>query len=222
MREEGSRQFSVLVAPFEEDSGGALAAVVDHALSEHLSAFLFDREVGVARPPVIMSGVDGEEVARQWSERSDADLVLWGNGARRGLMRLYFLTADARDAATPIQEIRLVPPDLPAERDRLAAGVAYVLARSCLPTADNADAYRTEKLEPVLQALDKLSSEPPHGLGSKFERLLREDAAKIAFSVGRRDQDGSALRRASRLRVRLLSEISRAESETGGVGEGAR
>ncbi|MCG8441044.1 MAG: tetratricopeptide repeat protein [Caulobacterales bacterium] len=209
LRSESGKRFSVLLAPFQEDETGGLSALMDRALESHAPSFLFEREVEIARPPVSLEGPESEPAARLWSERSDADLVIWGSGSRRGLMRLYFLTATARDTYGPIQEIRLVPPVTPGERDRLAAGVAYVLARTALPCAENADAYRTEKLSPVLDALDKLASDPPNGLGASFERVLREDAAKIAFSVGRRDRDGAALRRASRLRVRLLAEIDR-------------
>jgi len=78
-----------------------------------------------------------------------------------------------------------------------------------LPLATDADRYRVEKLQPVLDALGHLAHEPPQGLGAAFERVLRSDAAAIALSIGRRRKDADELRRASRLRVRILAEMDR-------------
>jgi tetratricopeptide (TPR) repeat protein len=210
LREESGARFAVLFAPIEGDRRGELADVVHLALERYAPAFLFDREVAIAKPDLALSGADSADEAREWSRRSDADLVLWGCWRRKDpLMRLYFLTAKARNEEGRAQEIRFMPPADFEERERLAAGVAYVFARTALPCADNADRYRPEKLMPVLEALDKLAADPPKGLGAVFEKVLREDAAKIALSVGRRLNDADTLRRASRLRLRILAEIDR-------------
>ncbi len=210
LREESGARFAVLFAPIEGDRRDELTDIVQMALTRYAPAFLFDREVAVARPDLELRGAESADEAREWSRRSDADLVLWGCWRRREpLMRLYFLTAKARGEEGAAQEIRFVPPADFEERDRLAAGVAYVFARTALPCADNADRYRPEKLMPVLDALDRLAADPPKGLGAVFEKVLRDDAAKIALSVGRRLNDADTLRRASRLRLRILAEIDR-------------
>src|SRR5690606_23794266 len=108
-------------------------------------------------------------------------------------------------------EIRIAPPQESDTDERLAAGIAYIFARTALPTAAEADRYRIEKLQPVLDALGELAHDPPEGLGAQFEQVLRQDAAAMAFSIGRRKKDADELRRASRLRVRILAEIDRSK-----------
>lgn len=211
LRAQSGARFATLVAPFESDDDKVLGELVTQALDEHAASFLFDRLVARETLPVRLDGVRDADAARAWSLRADADLIVWGHAGRNDrLWRLFFLTARARAGNEPIQEIRLIPPNDPVERERLARGVAYIFARVALPCAEEADRYRPEKLGPVLDALDQLISAPPRGLGDEFERLLRRDAASIALSVGQRVGDGDALRRASRLRVRILAEIDRA------------
>lgn len=210
LRAQSGAKFATLVAPFDDDDG-VLSELVQQALDDHVATFLFDRRVAREALPVRLDGVRDADAARTWSLRADADLIVWGHAGRNDrLWRIFFLTARARAGNEPIQEIRLIPPADPVERERLARGVAYIFARVALPCAEEADRYRPEKLSPVLDALDQLISAPPRGLGDEFERLLRRDAASIALSVGQRVGDGDALRRASRLRVRILAEIDRA------------
>ncbi len=216
LRMQSGARFATLVAPFERDDDGALSRLVTGALDEHTAAFLFDRSVAREDLPVRLDGARDSEAARQWSLRADADLIVWGQAGKSDrLWRIYFLTARARAGNEPIQEIRIIPPQDPAEAERLARGIAYIFARVALPCAEEADRYRPEKLHPVLDALDLLIAAPPRGLGDEFERLLRRDAASIALSVGQREGDGDALRRASRLRVRILAEIDRARDPQG-------
>lgn len=211
LRALSGARFATLVAPFDGDEGSVLGDLVNQALDEHAASFLFDRQVAREVLPVRLDGVRDADASRMWSLRADADLIVWGHAGKNDrLWRLFFLTSRARANDEPIQEIRLIPPADPVERERLARGVAYIFARVALPSADQADRYRPEKLSPVLDALDQLISAPPRGLGDEFERLLRRDAASIALSVGQRVGDGDALRRASRLRVRILAEIDRA------------
>jgi len=179
-----------------------------------LGAFLFERDVLVEHAPLSLSGADGEEAARAWLSKSEADLLVWGEGGKGPLHRIFFLTGKSAIAGEPVQEIRFVPPgsgDLETgdEVNGLAAGIAYIFARTALPSAQEADRYRVEKLVPLLDALGALAHEPPRGLGAAFEQVLRRDAAAIALSVGRRRGDPDELRRASRLRVRIVAEIDR-------------
>ncbi len=210
LRVVSGARFAVLTAPFTQDDAGMLDGLVERALDNHAAAFLFDRKARRARLPLRLDGPNDADAARVWSRQADADLIVWGQGGRAStLWRLYFLTARARAQNGPVQEIRLIPPADAAEADRLARGVAYIFARLALPSAEEADRYRPEKLRSVLAAIDQLISDPPKGLGDEFERLLRADAARIALSVGERTNDLGALRRASRLRVRILAEIDR-------------
>ncbi len=210
LRVVSGARFAVLTGPFTHDDAGMLDRLVERALDNHAAGFLFDRQARRARLPLPLDGPNAAEAAREWSRQADADLIVWGQGGRAStLWRIYFLTARARAQNGPVQEIRLIPPQDAAEADRLARGVAYIFARLALPSAEEADRYRPEKLRSVLAALDQVISDPPKGLGEEFERLLRVDAARIALSIGERTNDLGALRRASRLRVRILAEIDR-------------
>lgn len=214
LRQESGPRFAVLLAPFRRDRGGVLAALVKDAVETHLGGFLFDREILAKNAPLDLRGPHDAEAAREWVRKFDADLLIWGEGGKGPVHRLFFLTGKARDEDEPVQEIRLAPNVEGDEDGRLAAGVAYIFARTALPTAEEADRYRVDKLQPQLDALGALAHEPPQGLGEEFEQVLRKDAAAIALSIGRRRNDPDELRRASRLRVRILSEIDRAaESE---------
>lgn len=212
LREEAGPRFAVLVGALRRDRHGDLRDLVNRALDGPLKGFLFDREVLVREAPIDIRGGSDPAAARDWIGRYEADLMIWGDagGARSPLQRLYFLTRGVEGEDPAIQEIRLHPPTDAAETERLAAGLAYILARSALPLAQDSDRYRIEKLQPVLDALGALAHEPPKGLGPAFEQVLRRDAAALALSIGRRRNDGGELRRASRLRVRILAEIDRA------------
>jgi tetratricopeptide (TPR) repeat protein len=212
LRQESGPRFAVLLAPFRRDRGGALAALVRDAVSQHLRGFLFDREILVRDAPLDLRGPADAAGARAWLTKFDADLLIWGEGGKGPVHRLFFLTGRAADEDELVQEIRLAP-DVEGDEDgRLASGIAYILARTALPTAVEADRYRVDKLQPLLDAVGALAHEPPRGLGEEFEQVLRRDAAAIALSVGRRRNDPDELRRASRLRVRILSEVDRAAS----------
>ncbi len=216
LRQDSGSRFAVVLAPIERDPDDELKLLIDHALSENVDEFIFNRSIEVQRPELQLEGPEAALGAREIADSADADLLIWGKGGRgRGLWRIYFLTKRARENKEPVQEIRLIPPDENIEARRLAAGVAYIFARLALPCAEEPDRYLPEKLAPVLDALDRLLADPPNGLGEGFERLLREDAARIALSLGERNDDADALRRASRLRVRLLAEINREEDPLG-------
>jgi tetratricopeptide (TPR) repeat protein len=211
MRQEVGPRFAVMMAPFRHDRQGVLNDVVKRALNNHAKAFLFDREILVEEPPIDLRGAGDGDAAREWVRRFDADLLIWGDGGRGRVNRIYFVTSKSAAEGEPVQEIRIAPPEHSDTDDRLAAGIAYIFARTALPTALEADRYRIEKLAPVLDALGALAHEPPAGLGAAFEQVLRQDAAAIALSIGRRRKDADELRRASRLRVRILAEIDRAK-----------
>jgi tetratricopeptide (TPR) repeat protein len=210
LREESGPRFAVVLGPFHQDRGDALARLVTDALNEHLRRFLFDREVLIRTAPLELRGPNDVVEGREWVRRCDADLLIWGQAGKSPVHRLFFLTYKSMNEEEPVQEIRLAPPGEGEDADRLAAGVAYIFARTALPAAQDADRYRIEKLQPVLDALGELAHEPPDGLGPAFEQVLRQDAAAIALSIGRRTKNADELRRASRLRVRILAEIDRA------------
>ncbi|MGD2133358.1 MAG: tetratricopeptide repeat protein [Maricaulaceae bacterium] len=212
LRATSGPQFAVLIAPFKKDRRGELGELVDRALNRYAAPFLFDRQIKVEEAPLDLAGPNAGQTARNWVKDFGADLLIWGEaGAGEGaLHRLYFLTAKTVAAMEPVQEIRLAAPREHDDHERLAAGVAYIFARMALPAAREADRYRVEKLQPLLDSLGALAHDPPSGLGAAFEQVLRRDAATIALSVGRRRKDADELRRASRLRVRILAEIDRA------------
>ncbi len=210
MRASCGPRFAVMLAPVRHDRHSVLADVVERALTDHVASFLFDREILVERPPIDLRGAGDGAAAREWVRRFDADLLVWGDGGTGPINRIYFVTRKSAAEEEPVQEIRIAPPEESDTDSRLAAGIAYIFARTALPTAREADRYRVEKLVPVLDALGELAHDPPEGLGAVFEQILRQDAAAIALSVGWRRKDAHELRRASRLRVRILAEIDRA------------
>jgi tetratricopeptide (TPR) repeat protein len=215
LRQESGPRFAVLLGPCRRDRGGALLALVNDALTKHLGGFMFNREILVREAPLDLRGPHDAAAARAWLREFEADLLIWGEAGKGPVHRLFFLTGKAIDEDEPVQEIRLAPEVEGDEDGRLAAGVAYIFARTALPTAEEADRYRVDKLQPLLDAVGALAHDPPRGLGEEFEQVLRRDASAIALSIGRRRNDTDELRRASRLRVRILSEIDRAaEPET--------
>lgn len=210
---DGAR-FTVHIAPLEQDDG-VLSEIIGKGLERRLGEFLMGREVAWAPIPLNLHGPGSQKAATIWAERSDADLVVWGRGSRAkrgGLLQVWYVTKRGRLAGQPAQEIRILPPSSAGEADKLAAGAAYLFARAALPAAEEAGKYRPEKLNPVLAALDQLIAAPPKGLGPDFERLLREDASRIALSCGERSGDVNVLRRASRLRARILAEIDQSKA----------
>ena len=214
LRGAAGPRFAVIVGPIRRDRDDALSDLVDRAVKDQMGTYLFDREVLAERAPLDLVGARGGDLARSWIDAFGVELVVWGEGGKGPLHRIFFMTRKSAANGEPVQEIRLAPPGRDggsaADVDRLAAGVAYIFARTALPTAHDADRYRVEKLLPLLDAVGALAHEPPAGLGPAFEQVLRADAATIALSVGRRTKNADELRRASRLRVRILAEIDRA------------
>ncbi len=200
--------FAVLVAPLRHDRDQLLGAVLERALDIHAKRFLFDRAVVRGRLAAPLDGPEAADAARRWLALSDADVVVWGAGSDgRRLMRLFCATARGEEDGAPVQELRIAPPATAADADRVAQAVAYVMARAAAPCADEPDRYRVDKLAGVLEAMGDLAERPPAELGPRLGEALREDAARLALSIGERAGDADVLRQALELRTAQLNVI---------------
>ena len=103
--------------------------------------------------------------------------------------------------------MRIAVPEHGEERQRLAAAIAFLAGRLALPVAEQADRYRPERLRAYLERLEELSRSLPEGLGAGLGRLVRDDLAAIALSIGQRDGDSALLAKAGHWRLRALNEI---------------
>jgi tetratricopeptide (TPR) repeat protein len=88
--------------------------------------------------------------------------------------------------------------------------VAYAVARRARPVLNRPQDYKPEKLQPIVEALDRLISAPPSGLSEEGQLELLSDFASGSLSLGERGGQVLWLEKSLDARRRYLDRVDQA------------
>lgn len=217
LKRQKDHRAMVLVA--NVDGGANLREQLMAAIETSFGAFAFSAPVQVESFPVKLKvagarahperirriGVQAADVL----ERSAGDVIVWGRRGVGDKVELKFVAAPTygRLPETHTLEFRL-------RRGRIEAGVeeaiAYACARRARPILNRPQDYKPEKLQPIVEALDKLVQDPPETLSDEAQLELVGDFASGALSLGERGGGTHWLEKALGARRQYLDQVDRA------------
>ena len=93
--------------------------------------------------------------------------------------------------------------------DGLDQAIAYACARRARPVLNRPQDYKPEKLQPIVDALDRLVSDPPTSLSDSAQLEILSDFASGALSLGERGGEARWLERALEARKTFLDKVDR-------------
>lgn len=218
LRKTKDHRAMILIGFIDGPGGPRLREAIRKAVADHFGEFAFQAPVQVELFPMglkVLSPKVHAEKRRRLAvealdalERASGDVIVWG---KRG----SFGKADIRIAAAPLYGRQ---PDLHAlqfrwknneEFDGLAQAIAYSCARRARPVLNRPQDYKPEKLQPIVDALDKLVSDPPPSLNDATQLEILSDFASGALSLGERGGDTRWLERALEARKQFLDKVDR-------------
>jgi hypothetical protein len=219
LRRQKDHRAMVLVAYCDGPGGSRLRQEVFDAIETHFRVFAFQSPVQVElfplRLPVLPARANLEKRRRlavqalEALEKASGDVIIWGR--RRG----FTGRCDLRVTAAPMYGHT---PELHAIEFRWRPGesfygldqaVAYACARRARPVLNRPQDYKPEKLQPIVDALDKLVTDPPPSLNDAAQLEILSDFASGALSLGERGGEARWLEKALDARRQYLEKVDR-------------
>lgn len=216
LKKQKDHRALVLVANI--DGGGALRDQLMAAIETSFGAFAFSAPVQVEPFPIKLRvastrahperirriGVQAADVL----DRSGGEVIVWGRKAMGDKVELKFVAypASGKLPETHTLEFRL-------KRGHMESGVeeaiAYACARRARPVLNRPQDYKPEKLQPIIEALDKLVQDPPETLSEAGQLEIIGDYASGALSLGERGGGAHWLQKALDARRLYLDKVDR-------------
>lgn len=216
----------VLIANIEGPSGSALREEIAEGIERRFGIFAFQAPAEVMTFPVsfrvLPEDAHQERKRRVAMEALDlldktaADIIIWGRRSFGGQVELRLLAPPAFERLPHVHEIgfRWRSGEALGDIDDV---LAYACARRARPVLNRPQDYKPEKLQLIVDALDRLVNRPPEGLGDRALREVTDDFARGALSLGERGGHVSWLERALEARQRYVNQIDR-QSDPGAWG----
>jgi hypothetical protein len=210
----------VLIADFQGPGSSKLRERLMAAVETHFGGFAFAAPVQVEPFPIplktISTKAHPEKIRRvamqavDALERSAGDVVVWGRRSDFGdriELRLVAAPSYGRLPETHAMAFRLHKGHIPAGIEEV---IAYACARRARPVLNRPQDYKPEKLQPIVEALDRLVQDPPAGLSDVAFLEILGDFASGALSVGERGGSTTWLEKALDARRLYLEKVDRA------------
>jgi len=216
----------ILVANIDGPGGGALREEISEGIERRFGVFAFQAPAEVESFPVALKVLaDDAHVERKRRaamealeilDKAAADVVIWGRRSFGGQVELRLLAPPGFGRLPDVHEIafRWRPGEALGDMDDV---LAYACARRARPVLNRPQDYKPEKLQLIVDALDRLANRPPEGLGGRALREITDDFARGALSLGERGGHVSWLERALEARQRYVDQIDR-QSDPGAWG----
>lgn len=210
----------ILIADMDGPGASKLRERLMAAVETHFGGFAFAAPVQVEPFPMRLKTVAAkahpERIRRvavqavDALERSAGDVVVWGKRAAFGdrvELRLVAAPAYGRLPETHVMEFHLKNGLIPAG---IEEAIAYACARRARPVLNRPQDYKPEKLQPIVEALDRLVQDPPPGLSDAAFLEVLGDFASGALSLGERGGSTLWLEKALEARRLFLDKVDRA------------
>jgi hypothetical protein len=200
------------------DGGVRLREQLIAAIETSFGAFAFSAPVQVEPFPVRLKvhgaksnperirrvGVQAADIL----ERSAGEVIVWGRRGMGDRVELKFVgwPQPGKPPETYTLEFRL-------KRGHMESGVeeaiAYACARRARPVLNRPQDYKPEKLQSIVEALDKLVQDPPETLSESGQLEIVSDYASGALSLGERGGGSYWLQKALDARRIYLEKVDR-------------
>ncbi len=184
----------VLIAEIE---GGdhMLRQEMKEAIEDNFGLFSFEQNVQVDLFPIRLKTLPQRshpEARRRIAveaadalERSAADVIVWGKRNLLGKIDLRIMTLPGYGRTHEVQDIQLSwrvgRPDEIVQR-----ALAFALARRARPVLHRPQDYKPERLQPIVEALDKMVEARPEEVSEGLQLDILSDFASGALSLGER------------------------------------
>ncbi|MFZ4600852.1 MAG: hypothetical protein ACOYM8_00260 [Caulobacterales bacterium] len=201
------------------DGGGArVRADLSVAIEQNFGAFAFQSPVRVDPFPIRLPTLDEgaptqrrRRVAAAAVEalvKADADILIWGRRRIGGRVDLCIATLPPPNH---VEDFTMVSFKYRPGRDFEAIGeaVAYACARRARPVLNKPQDYKPEKLQPIVEALERFVTDPPATLSDSARLEILSDFASGALSLGERGGNTGWLGRALDARRQFLDRVDR-------------
>lgn len=151
-------------------------------------------------------------------DKAGGEVIIWGRRNLNGVVELRLLSQPAFGRLPEVHEITFQwrPGEALGDIDDV---LAYACARRARPVLNRPQDYKPEKLQVIVDALDRLVRNPPEGVGEQAILEITDDFARGALSLGERGGHVSWLERALDARQRYLERIDR-QRDPGAWGAG--
>jgi len=207
----------VLIAEIE---GGdhLLRQEMKEAVEDNFGMFSFENDVQVDLFPIRLRTVAANahpETRRRIAveaaealERSAADVIVWGKRNLLGKLELRLTTLPGYGRTHDVQDFALTwrvgRPDEAVQR-----ALAFSLARKARPVLHRPQDYKPDRLQPIVEALDKLVEVRPAEISENLQLDILSDFASGALSLGERGGAIKWLQKALDARQAYLDRVDR-------------
>jgi hypothetical protein len=200
--------------------GHAIRQEMKEAIEDNFGLFAFQGAVQVdlfpISLPVLPPRGDAERQRRiaveavNALENAQADVIVWGRKTFSGKLDIRVATVPLPGRVHEVQDIQLTwRAGRPAELVQRA--LAFACARKARPVLNKPQDYKPERLQPIVEALDKMIDRAPSEISEGLQLDLLGDFASGALSLGERGGALKWLQKALDARQRYLDKVDRTQ-----------
>lgn len=218
LRSSKDHRALVLLGRIDGSGGARLRADIASGIEQNFGIYAFHAPVRVEqfpmRLPALMENATTQRRRRVATAavealiKSDADILIWGRRRMNGRVDLYIATPPPPNQ---IEDFSVMSFKYRPGRDfeGIAEAIAYACARRARPVLNKPQDYKPEKLQPIVEALERFVSDPPASLSDGARLEILSDFASGALSLGERGGNTGWLSRALDARRQFLDRIDR-------------
>jgi hypothetical protein len=207
----------ILIAEIE-GGDGLLRQEMKEAVEDNFGMFSFAQDVQVDLFPIKLKTVSPRahpETRRRIAveaadalERSAADVIVWGKRNLMGKLDLRLTTLPGYGRTHEVQDFQLSwrtgRPDETVQR-----ALAFALSRKARPVLHRPQDYKPDRLQPIVEALDKMVEARPDEVSENLQLDILSDFASGSLSLGERGGNIKWLRKSLEARQRYLDAVDR-------------
>ena len=201
-----------------ESGGHHLRLEMKEAIEDNFGLFAFDQNVQVDLFPIQLKTVASNahpEARRRVAveaadalERSAADVIVWGKRTWLGKLDLRVTTLPGYGRTHDVQDMQLAwRTGRPSELVQRALG--FALARKARPVLHRPQDYKPERIQPIVEALDRMIEAQSTDLSEGLQMDILSDFASGALSLGERGGAVKWLQKALDARQLYLDKVDR-------------
>jgi len=207
----------VLIAEIE-GGDGMLRQEIKEAIEDNFGMFSFEQNVQVDLFPIKLKTVPANahpetrrRVAVEASEaleRSAADVIVWGRKTILGKLDLRLTTLPGYGRTHDVQDFQLTW-RVGRPEEIVQRALAFALARKARPVLHRPQDYKPERLQPIVESLDRIVDARPTELSENLQLDILSDFASGALSLGERGGHIKWLTKALDARQSYLDKVDR-------------